>query len=177
VSGIILTLEWVVDAVGGVLRTGLPHREVGEVSIDSRSLQPGDLFVALRGSRFDGHAFVADARERGGVGAIVERGFRWPSAPGTGGVDDSPQGPARPAPADDGRRRQDFALIEVGDTLRALQDAAHVLRRIAGARVIAITGSAGKTTTKEAIAAFLGVRFASSRTRAISTTTSACRCR
>jgi UDP-N-acetylmuramoyl-tripeptide--D-alanyl-D-alanine ligase len=101
--------------------------DVREVVIDSRAAGPGDLFVAIRGPRFDGHDFVPDVLGRGAAAAIVQREVGGPS-------------------------------ITVGDTVRALQDLAHAVRIAAGTRVIAITGSAGKTTTKETIAAFLGRR-------------------
>jgi UDP-N-acetylmuramoyl-tripeptide--D-alanyl-D-alanine ligase len=126
-----LTLGWVADAVGGRMLTGDPQMEVRTVGIDTRTLQAGDLFVALRGPRFDAHAFVGDAFGRGAIAAVVERGFT------KGGA----------------------ALVEVDDTTRALQDLGHAVRVASGARVVAITGSAGKTTTKEAIAEFLSVRF------------------
>src|SRR5688572_30022630 len=117
----------IADAVGGTLTAGDAKKEVGEVAIDSRATGAGDLFVAIRGPRFDGHDFVADVFGRGAAGAIVDEG----SGPG---------------------------LIRVDDTVRALQDLAHAVRMAAGTRVVAITGSAGKTTTKETIAAFLGRR-------------------
>ena len=69
-----LTLGWVAAAVGATRKKGGADAAVGDVVTDSRTLQPGDLFVALRGPRFDGHAFVADVLARGAVGAIVERG-------------------------------------------------------------------------------------------------------
>src|SRR4029453_14985130 len=104
---------------------------IGDVVTDSRTLQPNDLFVALRGPRFDGHAFVADVLARGAVGAIVERG----------------------------RGRGDARRIEVPDSLEALQRLSHGVRTAVATKVIAITGSAGKTTTKEAIAALLATKF------------------
>lgn len=128
-SAVRLTLGWVARAVAGTLRDGDAGREVGDVVIDSRIVQAGDLFVAIRGPRFDGHDFVGDVLAKGAA-AIVER---------SGG----PSGPR----------------IEVGDTLKALQDLAHAVRTQAGTRVIAITGSAGKTTTKETIAEMLAGRF------------------
>jgi UDP-N-acetylmuramoyl-tripeptide--D-alanyl-D-alanine ligase len=131
-----LTLGWVAKTVGGVLRSGIPELAIGDVMTDSRSLRPGDMFVALKGPRFDGHAFVAEVLGRGAAGAIVERGYA-----GSGKHD----------PAD--------GVIEVADTLRALQDLAHTVRLAAETRVIAITGSAGKTTTKEAIAELLATRY------------------
>jgi UDP-N-acetylmuramoyl-tripeptide--D-alanyl-D-alanine ligase len=130
-TAIRLTLGWIARAAGGRLRAGDPDREVGEVVIDSRAAAAGDLFVALRGPRFDGNAFVADVLARGAAGAIVDR------------VDLA----GRPG------------VIEVGDTLAALQALAHAVRGAASTRLIAITGSAGKTTTKETIAEFLGARF------------------
>jgi UDP-N-acetylmuramoyl-tripeptide--D-alanyl-D-alanine ligase len=130
VSDLPLTLGWVREAVGGALR-GVPESAtVGAVLTDSRALQAGDLFIALRGPRFDGHDFVADVLNRGAAAVVVERG-----------------------------RGGESRAIEVADTLKALQDLAHAVRAAAGTRVIAITGSAGKTTTKETIAEFLSTRF------------------
>ena len=135
-----LTLRWVAEAVGGGLRRGDPGREIGDVVIDTRVLKPGDFFVALRGARYDAHDFVAEAFEKGASGAIVERdSVRVPS---TG---------------------QD--LVEVADTTRALQDLARAVRRASGTRVVAITGSAGKTTTKEAVAELLSRRFRVARNK------------
>ena len=128
-SEVALTLGWVARAVDGTLRSGDLESPVGEIVTDSRTLGQGDLFIALRGPRFDAHAFVEDVMSRGAVGAIVETGRA--SGPG---------------------------LIEVADTLAALQALAHAVRRAAGTQVIAITGSAGKTTTKEAIAEMLATR-------------------
>jgi len=126
-----LTLDWVAAAVGATRRKGSADAPVGNVVTDSRTLLPGDLFVALRGPRFDGHAFVGDVLARGAVGAIVERE----------------------------RVQEDSRTIEVPDTLDALQRLAQRVRSAVSTRVIAITGSAGKTTTKEAIAAVLATRF------------------
>jgi UDP-N-acetylmuramoyl-tripeptide--D-alanyl-D-alanine ligase len=138
VRSVPLTLGWIARAVGGTLRGGQEDREVGNVVIDSRVVEPGDLFVALRGPRFDAHEFLGDVFARGAAAAVVERAFAVRQA-----------GPEAPP----------HVVIDVGDTLKALQDLAHAVRRAAGSRVIAITGSAGKTTTKETIAAFLGSRF------------------
>jgi UDP-N-acetylmuramoyl-tripeptide--D-alanyl-D-alanine ligase len=131
VNEVELTLGWVAKSIGGTLQSGDPELPVGDVLTDSRSLRSGDLFVALKGPRFDGHAFVEDVLERGAAGAIVETATRGER----GGV------------------------IVVADTLRALQDLAHAVRVAAGTRVIAITGSAGKTTTKETIAEMLATRY------------------
>ncbi|MGC2621094.1 MAG: UDP-N-acetylmuramoyl-tripeptide--D-alanyl-D-alanine ligase [Acidobacteriaceae bacterium] len=101
-------------------------------SIDSRTVAPGDLFFAIRGERFDGHDFVAAAFERGAIAAVVARG-RVAGLPGR--------------------------LIVVDDPLAALQRLAAAVRRQWGKRVVGITGSAGKTTTKEAVAAVLGTTY------------------
>ncbi|MFP5236321.1 MAG: UDP-N-acetylmuramoyl-tripeptide--D-alanyl-D-alanine ligase [Acidobacteriota bacterium] len=106
-------------------------------SIDSRTIAPGELFFAVRGERFDGHDFVAAAVERGAVGAVVSRHK----------VDKLPDG-ALAAP-----------LLLTDDPLIALQALAGHVRRQWGKRLVAITGSAGKTTTKDAIAAALGARY------------------
>jgi UDP-N-acetylmuramoyl-tripeptide--D-alanyl-D-alanine ligase len=95
------------------------------ISIDSRSLSPGDLFVALLGPKFDAHDFVADAIGRGAAAAMVSR------APQGGGAD-SP-------------------LLVVEDTLEALVDLGRAARDRTGARVIGVTGSVGKTSVKEAL--------------------------
>ncbi|MGH9374412.1 MAG: UDP-N-acetylmuramoyl-tripeptide--D-alanyl-D-alanine ligase [Vicinamibacterales bacterium] len=125
------------NATGGRIAQGAAMTAIDRVSIDSRAIGPGDLFVAIRGERFDGHRFVADALKSGAVGAMVHQTPAVPEA-----------GLARPA-----------LVIEVPDTTRGLQDLARDVRRRSGARIVAITGSAGKTTTKEIAAEFLSARF------------------
>jgi UDP-N-acetylmuramoyl-tripeptide--D-alanyl-D-alanine ligase len=109
---------------------------VRSYSIDSRAIEPGSLFLAIRGPRFDGHDFVARAFDRGAVAAVVEQGF----------FDASPAA-AR------------GALIPVTDTVVALQQLAQTVRRKWGGSVIGVTGSTGKTTTKELLAAMLAARL------------------
>ena len=127
----------VANATRGQVVRGDPATAVGRVSIDSRSLEPGDFFVAIAGETFDGHRFVSDATRRGAIGAMVHQAPVSPEA-----------GTATPA-----------LVIQVDDTTRALQDLARDVRRRSGAIVVAITGSAGKTTTKEVVAEFLSARF------------------
>jgi UDP-N-acetylmuramoyl-tripeptide--D-alanyl-D-alanine ligase len=134
VSAVRLTLGWIAGAAAGSVR-GRSETPVRDVVTDSRSMMAGDVFVALRGPRFDGHSFAAEALARGAAGVVVERA--WADA--HGGTRDG--------------------VIAVDDTLVALQDVAHAVRGESGAKVVAITGSAGKTTTKEAIAALLATRF------------------
>jgi UDP-N-acetylmuramoyl-tripeptide--D-alanyl-D-alanine ligase len=132
-----LSASDVANATRGRVARGDPATAVGRVSIDSRSLEPGDFFVAIAGETFDGHRFVSDATRRGAIGAMVHQAPVSPEA-----------GTATPA-----------LVIQVDDTTRALQDLARDVRRRSGAIVVAITGSAGKTTTKEVVAEFLSARF------------------
>ena len=131
-----MTLGWLAVAVGGRVLSGDMNLPVGNVTTDTRTLQRGDFFVALRGPRFDGNAFVGEAINRGAAGALVDGGFE---------------------------ERADVitraAIVQVPDTTTGLQDLARAVRKESGTRVIAITGSAGKTTTKETIAEFLRGRF------------------
>ena len=129
-----LTLAEVSSLLGS--QTGVADRPVEGYSIDSRSLAPGELFFAIRGPRFDGHQFVGQALDRGAAGVVVEEAF-FASAPGEW----------RPA------------LLAVPDTRGALQTLARKVRRKWGKRLVAVTGSAGKSTTKEMIAAILSQRF------------------
>lgn len=114
-----------VETVGAIGRR--PERrtlDITGVSTDSRAIRPGDLFFALPGARVDGHDFVADVLARGAAGAVVSRDV---------------------AVAPELRER----LLRVEDTLRALADSARDYRRRWGGTVIGITGSNGKTTTRE----------------------------
>lgn len=141
-------------AVWGALSDGpepegaLAARRIGTVVIDSRQATAGSLFAALRGERQDGHDYVQDAFRRGAVAALISR-------PVPGCLAASVEGPF-PAPADP---TVPLGLL-VPDVLRALQDlAAATRRRHSRCRAVAVTGSIGKTSAKEAIAATLARRF------------------
>jgi UDP-N-acetylmuramoyl-tripeptide--D-alanyl-D-alanine ligase len=129
-----LTMGEVAEFLGA--SGGTAERMIEGYSTDSRSIVPGELFFALRGPRFDGHQFVQQALARGAVGAVVERPFHELAAPSV-------------APF----------LLPVPNTLEALQTLARVVRRKWGHRLIAITGSVGKSTTKEMLAALLATRW------------------
>ena len=126
-----VSISTIVDWVDGSLSRGNPAAKVDAVRTDSRALAPGALFVALRGEKFDGHDFIRQAALSGAAGAMVE------AAP-----------PLEELPAD-------FALIQVGDTLEALQRMAASYRRTLATRVINVTGSNGKTSTKDYTASVL----------------------
>ena len=129
-----LTAADVAAATGGRLATGDTQTPIGRISIDSRVLASGDFFVAILGERFDGHTFVAEALRRGSVGVLVSDPASVPSA-------------------------SEAVVVHVEDTTRALQDLARWIRRKSGSKVVAITGSAGKTTTKEICAELLSTRY------------------
>jgi UDP-N-acetylmuramoyl-tripeptide--D-alanyl-D-alanine ligase len=134
-----LSLEQIAQWTGAQL--AMPHGaaavEATGYSIDTRTLAPGDLFFAIRGERFDAHDFVAQALEKGACAAVISA---------VKARDLLPEGHAHP-------------LLLVEDPLTALQVLAAAVRRHWGKRVVAVTGSAGKTTTKEAIAAVLATQF------------------
>ncbi len=125
----------VLEAPASVTNAGA--LEVSGYSIDSRTVRPGELFFAVRGERHDGHDFVVAALAEGAAAAVVSR--------------------ARVASLPDAALINPLLIAE--DPLLALQALAAHVRRQWGRRVVAVTGSAGKTTTKEAAAAALGARF------------------
>ena len=132
-------------------------RTVTSFVVDSREAGPGSVFVAFNGERADGHAFVADAFARGAIAALVERspGGDWPM------IDTRPRtGKPTPNPSPwAGDWAAGPVLFQVDDTLRALQTVARAWRARLDTRVIGITGSVGKTSTKELIAAVLSRRY------------------
>jgi len=123
---------------GGTLLSGDPAATASVICTDSRSLKAGDLFLALRGERFDGHAFLDEAVKHGAIGAVIEELT--------------------------GELPSDFVVIKVDDTLRGLQAIAGEYRRGLDLQVVAITGSNGKTSTKDLAAAVLAERFQVTRT-------------
>jgi UDP-N-acetylmuramoyl-tripeptide--D-alanyl-D-alanine ligase len=124
-----LTLAEVAAACGGRLESAEPHAIVDAVGTDSRRLAGGELFVALRGDTYDGDAYAAQALSAGAAAVMVRAA-------------------ASGLPADAPR-------VVVDDGLAALQRLATEVRRRAGVKVVAITGSAGKTSTKDILAALL----------------------
>ena len=112
------------------------EKELSGFSIDTRTISPGDMFVAIHGERFDGNTYVAEAVRKGAIGAIVSDA----ALPADAGLAGTP-------------------LVVVPDTIAALQTLANRVRRDSGAAVVAVTGSAGKSTTKEITAEFLAARY------------------
>jgi UDP-N-acetylmuramoyl-tripeptide--D-alanyl-D-alanine ligase len=140
----------------GTLAGGEPERTFGDVSIDTRTLKAGDLYVGIRGERFDGAEFAGAALDCGAGGVVVPRG-------GFAGLKHRATTAAQlPETA---AAQTAAVVIEVDDTTVALQALAHAIRMESGTKVVAITGSAGKTTTKEVTSDFLGVRYRVVRNR------------
>jgi UDP-N-acetylmuramoyl-tripeptide--D-alanyl-D-alanine ligase len=130
-----LTAAEVEAGTGGTLVHGSKDTIFANVSIDTRSLQCGDIFFAIRGPNQDGHRFIPDALSRGALGAVVERDYEYPG-----------QFPA--------------VLVKVEDTHKALKDLAMAARRRWPGNLVAITGSMGKTTTRTFVAQVLQSAFA-----------------
>jgi UDP-N-acetylmuramoyl-tripeptide--D-alanyl-D-alanine ligase len=124
------SLNWMRRRLG---LSGHEEAEITGVSTDSRMLSPGQLFVALAGTKYDGHDFIAHAVRAGAGAALVNKNFTF--------ADES------------------FPLLKVDDTLRALGDLAAAWRQEHSLRVLALTGSMGKTTSKEMLAAILSRRY------------------
>jgi UDP-N-acetylmuramoyl-tripeptide--D-alanyl-D-alanine ligase len=127
-----MSLSQVLEATHGRLISGPREASFARLFTDSREVQPGGLFVALRGEQQDGHLFIAQAIERGAAGVLCER---------------------PPQPSDGA------AVIQVDDTRQALFDLTSDRLRRQSLPIVAITGSAGKTTTKDLIAHVLGRRL------------------
>jgi len=131
-----ITAQEIATLIGGRQISGSPDVSLGGLSTDSRTIAPGHIFLALKGERYDGHHFLPDAVNAGAAGVIVEPGT-------TISQDLAPKG---------------LVVITVASTLEALGDLALWWRKQWGSKLIAITGSNGKTTTKEMAASILSLR-------------------
>src|SRR4029450_5555889 len=134
-----LPISQVAKFAGASVSCGDGSVVIDRIRTDSRTLKRGELFVALRGENFDGHNFVEPIAKAPAPGAIVE--FNW-----KGELPDA------------------FALIRAEDTLHAYQELAANYRRSLSLKVVAITGSNGKTSTKDFAAAALARRFRVTKT-------------
>lgn len=129
-----LSMEAIAQAVTGTVLQGDLHRRAEGVSTDSRTLKKGELFIALKGERFDGHDFIAESLIQKASGLIISR---------------------KAAVQQLLAAKKDIPLIQVSDTLGALGDLAAAWTKNNRATIVAITGSNGKTTTREMTAAIL----------------------
>ncbi len=121
-------IDEIIRATGGVAQN-IAAKSISSISIDSREIEKGALYVAIKGERFDGHDFVKNAINNGASAALVSKQFAKT-------LSDLPL-------------IQDLPLIIVPDALKGLEDIARFARKRTKAKIIAVTGSAGKTSTKE----------------------------
>ncbi|TMP94636.1 MAG: UDP-N-acetylmuramoyl-tripeptide--D-alanyl-D-alanine ligase [Verrucomicrobia bacterium] len=134
-----LSIFQIAEFAGAGVSSGDDKSFIDKISTDSRTLKRGELFVALRGENFDGHNFVESAAKAGAAGAIVDSTWK-------------------------GKVPENFALILAEDPLQAYQNLAASYRRSLSLKVVAITGSNGKTSTKDFAAAVLARRFRVTKT-------------
>ena len=127
-----LILDEIIRAMGGKYAGDTGNAVITGVSTDSRTIRPGDLFIPLIGENFDGHDFIGDAFEKGAAASLTQR--VTVNFPGK-------------------------TVIPVNDTLKALQDLAACYRSRFDIPFIGITGSVGKTSTKEMVACAIGARY------------------
>jgi len=133
----------ILKATGGIIISGAIEKIFRGVSTDTRQIHRGNLFIPLKGEKFDGHDFIADAVNAGAAGFLIQKGSE----------DKMPV------------RIEDTFIIGVEDTLKALGDIANFWRRRCKATIVAITGSSGKTTAKEMIATIAGLTKKVSKAR------------
>ena len=137
-------MQWVLKEVarlvGGDITAGDPAQKCNDPVCDSRRVIAGSIFVPLHGEKVDGHQFIADAKRHGAVASFMRKG--WPG--------DLPDG---------------LVIIQVDEPLEALQIWAHIYLQTLSARIVGVTGSTGKTTTKEMVAAVLSAGYAVGKNR------------
>ncbi len=124
----------IAEMCGGKLLQGDPSRTINRFSKDTRTLEPGDVYIALQGDNFDGNHFITAAEKQGAMAVIVDKALPVPPGP-------------------------ELSVIEVPDSLSALQRLAKTWRQRISPKVVCITGSSGKTSTKEFTAAVLASRY------------------
>src|SRR6266571_2307158 len=135
-----LSILQIVDLAGAQLEHGDGKKSIERISTDSRTIKEGELFVALRGENFDGHKFVGATAKGRAAGAIVD--LKWK-----------------------GKVPKKFAIIRAQDSLLAYQNLAANYRKSLPIKVLAITGSNGKTSTKDFSASVLGRKFRVTKTQ------------
>jgi UDP-N-acetylmuramoyl-tripeptide--D-alanyl-D-alanine ligase len=145
-----LSISQIAELAEANLERGDGNGIVERISTDSRTIKEGELFVALRGENFDGHKFIEDVAKKGAAGAIVDSDW-WNAF--SARIDRLPSS------------RSTFAIVRASDTLLAYQTLAANYRKSLPIKVLAITGSNGKTSTKDFSASVLGRRFRVTKTQ------------
>jgi len=133
-----LPLTTIAELAGAQLAQGAGEKIIERVSTDSRTIRPNELFVALRGEKFDGHSYIREVAKSGAAGAIMSQDVR-----------DLPS---------------QFAVLRASDTLLAYQNLAANYRKTLRLKVLSITGSNGKTSTKDFAASILGRSYRVTKT-------------
>jgi len=139
---ITLSLKDIFEIPGAVIYNPDDFKDVTSVSIDTRVLKKNSLFIAIKGEKFDGHNFINTAVKKGAAAIMINKSFLQ-------NIDDL-----------------DIPIVTVPDTIKALGDVAKIWRSKLNAKVIGLTGSSGKTTTKEIIAKMLAGKFKVNKTAA-----------
>jgi len=132
-----MKVKEIIEATQGTLVSGELKQDIKSFSTNSRDIKKGDFFIPLVGERFDGHNYLEDAFEKGAIGAIVDR----------------------PVGNNNYCSQRDTPIIQVDNTLFALQNIAAYYRNKFNIPFIGITGSSGKTTTKDMLASILSKQF------------------
>jgi len=135
-----LSITQIAELAEATLESGDGNASIERISTDSRTIKKGELFVALRGENFDGHKFIQEVAKAGAAGAIVDSTWKEKTGP-------------------------KFAIIRATDTLLAYQALAANYRKSLPLKVLAITGSNGKTSTKDFAASVLGRKFRVTKTQ------------
>lgn len=130
----------VLEATGAKLVCGQTRHQFGGVTIDSRTIEADQIFVAIKGENHDGHRFISDVVQKGVKGLIIQQGH-------AADLDVS------------GLKKNGVACVAVADTVKALGDLAAFSRNRTGVKVVAITGSNGKTSTRRMTAAVLSQKY------------------
>ncbi len=124
--------------IGECLQLKVEEKEIAGFSFDSREVKKGDLFFALKGANFDAHGFLKEVASRGAAAAVVDGGYLGENF--------------------------GLPLLKVPDVTEALQKLAQVIQALRKQRIVAVTGSVGKTTTKEFIATLLSQKYTVAKT-------------
>jgi len=152
-----LKVSELLKVTGGELKQGDRLQKIRRISTDTRALQKGDLFIALKGERFDGYIFVKEAFKRGASGVVIQKAEHRSTRAEEHQFKKEASGVV--VEKENRQREEKKIIIVVDDTLKALQQIAKYHRRRFNLPVVAITGSTGKTTTKEILSSLLGEKF------------------
>jgi len=148
-----MTVGDLLKATGGALLCGDPEREVRCIRVDSREVEPGDLFVPIIGENVDAHRFIPQVMEAGAAAVFASEDVSLPGGAAKAEADGAEKAGTSNAAA------CGMAVIRVEDTIKALQDVGRYMRARLSLPLVGVTGSVGKTTTREMIGAALSAKY------------------